>query len=156
MLTPEEYRNMMDKMPIPCIDLAMDFPEGLLWIRRDNHPYRGYWAMPGGRIFKYETMDEAIDRIARKETGLDVSRRPRKLLGLYSVVNSMEPNLIRHDITSLYSLDLTENFSDVLLASKMRPDRSQVQDVKFTNEMPEPIGELHIWEYNDMKKAGLI
>jgi ADP-ribose pyrophosphatase YjhB (NUDIX family) len=148
MMDKAEYDDMMRKMPIPCIDLAMSFPEGLLWIKRDNHPYKGYWAMPGGRIFKYETIDEAINRIAKKETGIDTSHFPRKLMGNYSTVNSMpDQTIIRHDITSLYGMNVL---------GEVKADNEQVQEFTKSNEMQTPIGELHVWEYEDMKRVGFI
>lgn len=151
MLEKSEYLNMMDKMPIPCIDLAMDFPQGLLWIKRDNHPYRGCWAMPGGRMFKYETMDESINRIAKKETGIDTSYVPKELVGLYSVVNSMTPELIRHDVTSLYYMDM-EASAIMNRGVEIKPDKEQVQDFQFLKQKPSPIGELHEWEYRDLMR----
>ena len=37
---------------------------------RNNRPAQGFWFVPGGRIFKNESMQMALSRIAEKELGL--------------------------------------------------------------------------------------
>jgi len=48
-------------------------PEGrpkVLLVKRKEHPARGKWWIPGGGVFKAETPERAILRIAERETGL--------------------------------------------------------------------------------------
>jgi len=49
-------------------------------IRRNNPPYQGCYALPGGFVEIGETVEEAAIREAREETGLDIN-----LLGLVGV-----------------------------------------------------------------------
>jgi 8-oxo-dGTP diphosphatase len=44
----------------------------LLLIKRDTVPFKGYWALPGGRLDPGETVEQTIVREVKEETGLDV------------------------------------------------------------------------------------
>jgi len=49
------------------------FPEGkILLVKRDTVPFKGYWALPGGRMDPGETVEQTIVRECKEETGLDV------------------------------------------------------------------------------------
>lgn len=43
----------------------------ILLIKRKDHPYIGQWALPGGFVNKYESLDEAAYRELREETNID-------------------------------------------------------------------------------------
>ena len=48
-------------------------PQMILLIKRDTVPFKGYWALPGGRAEPGETVEQAIVREVKEETGLDVA-----------------------------------------------------------------------------------
>ncbi len=54
----------------------------ILLIRRASEPFRGEWAVPGGRIEDGESAEECAVREMKEETGLDVE--PIRLTGIYS------------------------------------------------------------------------
>ncbi|MEW6722977.1 MAG: NUDIX hydrolase, partial [Candidatus Micrarchaeota archaeon] len=54
----------------------------ILLIKRAKEPFKGMWALPGGRIEENETAEECLVREMKEETGLDVE--PMKLVGVYS------------------------------------------------------------------------
>jgi 8-oxo-dGTP diphosphatase len=50
------------------------FPQNkILLIKRRTVPFRGYWALPGGRVDSGETVEQTIVREVKEETGLDVA-----------------------------------------------------------------------------------
>jgi len=55
---------------------------GVVLIRRENPPYQGFYALPGGFVEVGETVEEAAKREAKEETGLEI--RLLKLVGIYS------------------------------------------------------------------------
>lgn len=62
---PKEYRN-----PTPTVDAIIHFQNKIVLIRRHNPPLG--WALPGGFVDYGESLEEAIQREAREETGLQL------------------------------------------------------------------------------------
>ncbi len=66
------YKEVLDKMPIPCVDVVIKNKKGeILLIKRLNEPEKGIWWVPGGRINKNESIKKAALRKAKEEVGLD-------------------------------------------------------------------------------------
>ncbi|HIP62693.1 MAG TPA: NUDIX hydrolase [Archaeoglobus profundus] len=72
-----------------CITLTVDaiipYQGKIVLIRRRNEPFKGYYALPGGIVEYGETVEEAVLREVKEETGLDV--KIHKLVGVYSDPN---------------------------------------------------------------------
>jgi 8-oxo-dGTP diphosphatase len=52
---------------------ALSVHDGSLWalaIRRQEHPFKGQWALPGGFIRLEEALETAAERVLARETGL--------------------------------------------------------------------------------------
>jgi 8-oxo-dGTP diphosphatase len=45
----------------------------ILLVKRGTAVFKGYWALPGGRVDAGETAEQAVVREVKEETGLDVS-----------------------------------------------------------------------------------
>jgi len=48
-------------------------PDQILLIKRATVPFKGYWALPGGRLDPGETVEQTVVREVKEETGLDVA-----------------------------------------------------------------------------------
>lgn len=65
------YRQILETMPIPCVDIAVVANGAVLLVRRNDAPAVGQWWLPGGRVFKGEMMKDAAIRKAREEVGIE-------------------------------------------------------------------------------------
>lgn len=67
---PENYKRPSVAADILILRLSEDYSSlQILLIKRDEHPYLGCWALPGGFIHENETAYRAALRIMEKETG---------------------------------------------------------------------------------------
>jgi len=69
-----------------CIGLTVDgviiYNNGVVLIKRKREPFKDRFALPGGFVEYGETVEDALRREMKEETGLDV--RILKLVGVYS------------------------------------------------------------------------
>ncbi|MCD5409655.1 MAG: NUDIX hydrolase [Methanocellales archaeon] len=65
-----------------AVDAIVLLDNKIALIRRKNPPFEGYYALPGGFVERGETVEQALIREVKEETGLDI--RIVKLAGAYS------------------------------------------------------------------------
>ena len=65
-----------------AVDAIILCDKKIVLIKRKNPPYENYYALPGGFVEKGETVEQALIREAKEETGLDLEIL--KLVGVYS------------------------------------------------------------------------
>lgn len=84
-LTPHDFLGVVTHTPLVSIDLIVRDIEGrYLLVRRVNRPAQGFWFVPGGRIRKNESFDEAFARLVREELGIEsLGRSDATLFGVY-------------------------------------------------------------------------
>ena len=82
-------------MPIVSVEALIVADGGLLFLKRRNHPVKGEWWFPGGRIRKGESLEDALRREVKEETGLELLEA--KLINVYSWIFPE-----RHDVTITY------------------------------------------------------
>ncbi|MDI9578467.1 MAG: NUDIX hydrolase [Thermoproteota archaeon] len=80
----EQYNQITELMPIASVEAVIQIDGALLFLKRNNQPAKGEWWFPGGRIKKGETLQEALQREVKEETGLTVTQY--KLINVYSRV----------------------------------------------------------------------
>lgn len=56
--------------PLVTVDAIIEIGDGIILIKRKNPPHG--WAFPGGFVDYGETLEEAVCREAKEETGLDI------------------------------------------------------------------------------------
>jgi colanic acid biosynthesis protein WcaH len=115
------FMQIVRHAPLISIDLILynENNEILLgW--RNNQPAKDYWFVPGGRIYKNETLREAFSRIMSSETGLSMDMDQAKFHGLYEHLypeqNFMnEPGVGTHYIVLAFDIHLTGEISQLPL-----------------------------------------
>lgn len=70
------------KTPLLAVDAVVFYQGGIVLIKRDNPPYEGCYALPGGFVEVDERVEDAAIREAKEETGLDIELQC--LVGVYS------------------------------------------------------------------------
>ncbi|RKP59128.1 GDP-mannose mannosyl hydrolase [Pararobbsia silviterrae] len=84
-LAADDFLSVVDHTPLIAIDLIVSDAQGRFLLgRRVNRPAQGAWFVPGGRIRKDESLDDAFARLAREELGIaTLGRDDAHLLGVY-------------------------------------------------------------------------
>lgn len=71
MLDSQTFANVVSATPLVSVDIIVVRGDGeVLLGLRSNRPAQGCWFVPGGRIFKSESIHAAIIRVAENELGL--------------------------------------------------------------------------------------
>ncbi len=83
-LEEEDFQLIVKKAPLFAIDLVVvNEKNEVLLGKRINAPAKDYWFVPGGRVYKNESLPNAFIRISRTELGTEFSYHQAKFLGLY-------------------------------------------------------------------------
>src|SRR4051812_4136657 len=78
------FRCVVQSAPLVSIDLLVRDRRGRYLLgRRKNRPAQGAWFVPGGRVWKDETLDAAFLRLTQAELGRRVARAAAELAGVY-------------------------------------------------------------------------
>ena len=69
------FSQVVENTPLIAIDLLVqNDKKQILLGKRTNEPALGYWFVPGGRIFKDESLDDAFERTVEEELYLNLQR----------------------------------------------------------------------------------
>lgn len=83
-LDEQVFKTVVASTPLVSIDLIVQHSNGQVLLgRRTNRPAKGYWFVPGGRIYKDETFDQAFRRLTKIELGQEYSMETSQFLGPY-------------------------------------------------------------------------
>jgi mutator protein MutT len=63
-------------VPVACVGAVIRTDTGIVLVRRGRAPSRGEWTLPGGAVELGETLEQAVVREMKEETGLDVQVGP--------------------------------------------------------------------------------
>lgn len=145
------FEEILQWAIIPTFDLVLEYGnEGVILVKRKIPPYQNQWALPGLRILKGESINEALCRIARDELGLSIDPSKRHFLGQYTGKFKTEHQ--RQDLSTGYWISIpTQKIS---LNSK---HFSALKIIKNKREIPKPLGamyQFYIEKYFERKRVG--
>ena len=99
MIPTELFQQIIENMPVFCIDIVLVHDNKVLLTYRTDEPAKNQWWIQGGRVYKNERINEAIQRLAKRETGMEVE--VIKQIGTYEVFfdkGSLELKTGIHDV----------------------------------------------------------
>ena len=83
-LPAETFREVIAATPLVAIDLIVDDgADRFLLGQRTNPPAQGWWFVPGGRVRKNESLDEAFRRVTEAELRHPLERADAEFVGVY-------------------------------------------------------------------------
>jgi colanic acid biosynthesis protein WcaH len=78
------FKTVIASTPLISIDLVIKNTKGEYLLGfRNNRPAQGFWFVPGGRILKDETMDDAFIRLCKDELGVALMPQQAVFLGAF-------------------------------------------------------------------------
>lgn len=117
------YKKILAVMPIPCIDMVIISDKKFLLVKRKNNPAKGKWCIPGGRVFKGETLHQAVRRKVKEETGLKKFKivKPLTVRDFFSKASAFKTST--HSINSVFLVHAA-------IDQAIKPD-DQSEDIKW-------------------------
>lgn len=118
-LSIDDFANLIELAPLVSIDLVVECQEKYLLGKRLNSPAKNFWFVPGGRIFKNEKITDAMERIAKKELGIDITTVPSRFFGTYEhfyTDSYVSDQISTHYVVLAYKLFTNVDFSSIPLA----------------------------------------
>lgn len=132
-LTNEDYDFIYARVPRLCVDLVIKNKQNeTLLSLRDIEPHKGKWHLPGGRVGFEESLESAIQRVAKAEVGVEVTIQ--KMIGFMEFPDEVQDSKKRHTVSIVF---LVEVDSEGLQGSW------QAKKVEFFKTLPENIHPTH-------------
>lgn len=102
----EIFEQILEWSVIPTFDLVLEYgSQGVIIVKRKIAPYKDMWALPGLRMYKGESINDTITRIANQELGLTIDPNKRTFIGQY--VGKFQTEHQRQDLSTAYYIKLT-------------------------------------------------
>lgn len=119
-LPDQVFKTVISSTPLISIDLVVRNNQNQVLLgKRLNAPAKGFWFVPGGRVQKDETLDDAFTRLIKEELGTEVGikRSEANFLGVYE--HFYEENVFDHNATTHYVVLGYEIIIDLSKLSKI-------------------------------------
>lgn len=111
-LEDEKFRNVIEHTPLVSIDLIVENASGdFLLGERINRPAQGFWFVPGGRVYKDESLSVAFQRIVKDELNRTCELPMASFLGVYEHFyddNFFDSTFSTHYVVLGYHLKLSD------------------------------------------------
>ena len=107
MLDDQTFKTVIISTPLISIDLLVKKDNKILLGKRINKPAQGYLFSIGGRVYKNETIDNAMMRIAKNELNIELKSTPR-FLGVFEHFydDSIYQNVSTHYVNLAYEIEI--------------------------------------------------
>lgn len=110
-ISDEDYKKILEMMPIPCVDVVLIHDGKFLLGKRKNEPGKEWWWIFGGRVFKGETLEEAAVRKVEEEVGINIDKSNLRFLGTSETMFDVSQLAgSTHTINTFFSYNLDDEF----------------------------------------------
>lgn len=141
----ETFEHILEWAVIPTFDLIIEIEgKGYLMVRRTIEPYKNVWALPGLRMYKDESIDDTLMRIAKQEVGIDIDPKNKVLIGQY--VGKFKTEHQRQDLSTGYYLKLPATTEIVI-------NKEHFSAYILTKEIPNGTGVMYKYYINKVIKS---
>jgi len=112
MLDDQTFKTVIISTPLISIDLLVKKDNKILLGKRINKPAQGYLFSIGGRVYKNETIDNAMIRIAKIELNIELKPTPR-FVGVFEHFydDSVYEDVSTHYVNLAYEIEIEETLS---------------------------------------------
>ena len=112
MLDDQTFETVISSTPLISIDLLVKKDNKILLGQRINKPAQGYLFSIGGRVYKNETIDSAMMRIAKNELNIELKLTPR-FIGVFEHFydDSIYQDVSTHYINLAYEIEIEETLN---------------------------------------------
>ena len=101
MLDRKDFLQVVAHAPLVSFDFIVSNEAGQILLgERINAPAQGYWFVPGGRIFKDESFNEAFTRLSRNELGYAYAFESAQFAGVFE--HHYPDNVANSDVSTHY------------------------------------------------------
>lgn len=109
MLEDTTFKTILNSTPLISIDILVMKNGKVLLGKRSNKPAQGYFFSTGGRIYKNETIYNAMSRIAFNELNIELKSTP-KFIGVFEHFydDSIYENISTHYVNIAYEYEIEE------------------------------------------------
>lgn len=121
-LSETDYNFIYSRAPRICVDLVIKTYSGVHLIKREIQPYKGKYHLPGGRVRFRESIENAVQRIAKSEIGMNV--KIQCVLGFMEFTRERQNGNKRHSISIAFLVKPTK-----ALITKVIDDESKILSV---------------------------
>ena len=112
MLDDQTFETVISSTPLISIDLLVKKDNKILLGKRTNKPAQGYLFSIGGRVYKNETINSAMMRIAKDELNISLKLTP-SFIGVFEHFydDSIYQNVSTHYVNLAYEIEIEETLN---------------------------------------------
>ncbi len=112
MLDDQTFKVVINSTPLISIDLLVTKDNKILLGRRINKPAQGCLFSIGGRVYKNETINNAMMRIAKNELNIELKLTP-DFIGVFEHFydDSIYQDVSTHYVNLAYEIEIEETLS---------------------------------------------